>query len=739
MSTEAPGQESFTENKSSISSRSTNTRSRGGTSAVLARAREYNRIIDQNRNRSKSYDRHSHTNNSNSNNNSRIVEEEESTQREMSPNRERAVASVQASTANINTQTHSTASNQNHQGSYRRNTTMSTSTSTSAGNPNTDGTARPAFRSSPTPSQKSAAARQNQYKHNSSHKSSKSSASSHNHQQQQQQGQHSQSHAHQQQQGQSHNQSHLSPTNPVTNKENNYRSSSSTSKQKQSHSNQHSNSNNHQQQSQQQQQQQQPQSQSQLHNNNNQQAVVTPELLVDALSGHEDGLLAIAERLMEHYDSGYDVMGEAIIDAFADVQKLFQHVVEAAHMEGAAYEAGRRDEEIEKLKKQLGNGDVNMGMGEDGLNYPIDSGGGGHQHQQHNDPQSNNNPSSPLRHEEFIDQDVRDVLGEAIRKGQGLKESHKFTECFQLFEHACNSASSLLPVDSDHRGRLQLSIARAESMTAERACAILKYVMDDVLRSGLTSNSKVVMPDPSQRGDCVLTRHPPKSRMNSDDSSSFNSKYNGVAGAGGDGVVLQSSEEALASMVEEMKEILSAPVYGNSPLQSVSERFWSSLSEAQRNNAKAEERLEQKLAELKGDFLIAKMEWEEKYSSLARESESYKKKLERLSSARYMEQARLGVNLASKDFNSDGGANGTVSTAEGTNLDSPRSGRNGSSVASFASFSHHAKSIVSSFSCSGGGNQQQQLSDRQRRNNNGGTNRINRIHGSPPYGGGSRR
>lgn len=60
-------------------------------------------------------------------------------------------------------------------------------------------------------------------------------------------------------------------------------------------------------------------------NNNNNGPVVTPELLVDALSGHEDGLLAIAEKLMEHYDAGYDVMGEAIIDAFADVQKLFQH------------------------------------------------------------------------------------------------------------------------------------------------------------------------------------------------------------------------------------------------------------------------------------------------------------------------------------------------------------------------------------------------------------------------------
>lgn len=41
-----------------------------------------------------------------------------------------------------------------------------------------------------------------------------------------------------------------------------------------------------------------------------QQQIVTPELLVDALSGHEDGLLAIAERLMEHYDAGYDAMGE---------------------------------------------------------------------------------------------------------------------------------------------------------------------------------------------------------------------------------------------------------------------------------------------------------------------------------------------------------------------------------------------------------------------------------------------
>jgi hypothetical protein len=183
------------------------------------------------------------------------------------------------------------------------------------------------------------------------------------------------------------------------------------------------------------------------------------------------------------------------------------------------------------------------------------------------------------------------VLAEAIRKGQSLKDGHKYTECYHLFEQACNSASALLPVDSDHRGRLQLSIARAESMNAERACAILKYVMDDVLRSGLTSNSKIVMPDPSQRGDCVLSRPPPKSKIIDE----------------GENVVLQSSEEALASMVEEMKEILSAPVYDNSPLQTVADKFWTALNESQRNHSKTEERLEQKLGELKGDFLLAKM------------------------------------------------------------------------------------------------------------------------------------
>jgi hypothetical protein len=301
-------------------------------------------------------------------------------------------------------------------------------------------------------------------------------------------------------------------------------------------------------------------------------AVVTPELLVDALSGHEDGLLAIAERLMEHYDSGYDAMGEAIIDAFADVQKLFQHVVEAAHMEGAAFEASRREEEIRELKKQDRHG------GEEDLaleGLPQDGG---------------TSPGGPSRHDEFIDQDVKDCLSDAIREGVTLRNNNKHDECYRIYEQACQNASSLLPVDSDHRGRLQLSIARAESMSPDRACAILRYAMDDVLRSGLRAG-KVPLPDLSKRADVVLSK--PKGHPS----------MNGSTGQPG---VVQSSEEALASLVEEMKEILGAPVYENTPLQAVARRFWAALTDAQKSQLRNEERLEQNLAKLKGDYLLAR-------------------------------------------------------------------------------------------------------------------------------------
>lgn len=298
--------------------------------------------------------------------------------------------------------------------------------------------------------------------------------------------------------------------------------------------------------------------------------VVSPELLVDALSGHEDGLLAIAERLMEHYDSGYDVMGESIIDAFADVQKLFQHVVEAAHMEGAAFESSRREEEIRDLKRRVARGEINGGMDGD----EIDNDGMA-------SPSSTN---GPVRHDEFIDKDVKDCLNDAIRKGVPIKEQRHHDECFKLYEEACQEASAMLPVDSDHRGRLQLSIARAESMSPDRGCAILRYAMDDVIRSGLRPGKipkNYPLSDPSKRADVVLSK-PSK------------------------GTAPQSSEEQLNSLVEEMKEIINAPVYEDTPLREVAKRFWLALQENKKNRSKNEDRLEHNLGKLKGDYLLAR-------------------------------------------------------------------------------------------------------------------------------------
>jgi hypothetical protein len=418
-------------------------------------------------------------------------------------------------------------------------------------------------------------------------------------------------------------------------------------------------------------------------------AVVTPELLVDALSGHEDGLLAIAERLMEHYDSGYDVMGEAIIDAFADVQKLFQHVVEAAHMEGAAFEASRREQEMAELREQA------KGV------TPEDV------------PTNTNNNSGPTRHDEFIDQDVKDALSDAIRKGAPLRDKGKHTECYEMYEAACQSASSLLPVDSDHRGRLQLSIARAESMSADRACAILRYAMDDVLRSGLRAG-RAPMPDTSKRGDSVLPK--PKDHPS----------LNGSALQSG---VVQSSEEALASLVEEMKEVLGAPVYDNTPLQHVAQRFWVALSEAQKGQLKNKEKLEQNLATLKGEYLLAravsllferdgpllhvstvltnldcifvKQEWEEKLTKSQESEETYKRKylnLREAKSEKYMEQARIAASRIKAVPTDD-------SDDANTAFDSVRS-RGAASVTSSVSGQAQsarsvAGSVAGSFNCTG--------------------------------------
>jgi hypothetical protein len=386
---------------------------------------------------------------------------------------------------------------------------------------------------------------------------------------------------------------------------------------------------------------------------------VSPDLLVDALSGHEDGLLAIAERLMEHYDAGYDVMGEAIIDAFADVQKLFQHVVEAAHMEGAAFEASRREEEMRDLKKKQAASP-----------YEEDD-----QDQASAIPPS---PSGPVRHDEFIDQDVKDRLLEAIRQGAPFKEQQKYMECYELYEAACQSSSSLLPVDSDHRGRLQLSIARAESMHPDRACAILRYAMDDVLRSGLRAG-KTLPPDISKRADVVLSK--PKGHPS-------------LSGSTGQAGVVQSSEEALASLVEEMKEILGAPVYKDTPLQDVAKRFWGALAEAQKQQFRNEERLEQNLGKLKGEFLLARAEWEEKLTHSHEQAEQFKKKYMSLKDGPgFLDDARnIAHRLAPDDDIHSAYAGSSRSTSR----------RGVESVASLGSgLAHHARSLVGSFTCAG--------------------------------------
>mmetsp|Transcript_15067 Transcript_15067/g.16703 ORF Transcript_15067/g.16703 Transcript_15067/m.16703 type:complete len:613 (+) Transcript_15067:62-1900(+) len=397
----------------------------------------------------------------------------------------------------------------------------------------------------------------------------------------------------------------------------------------------------------------------QNNNNEQQEAIVSPELLVDALSGHEDGLLAIAERLMEHYDAGYDVMGESIIDAFADVQKLFQHVVEAAHMEGAAFEATRREAEIAELRKQIGG--VNVTAVDNNNNIPDTPSGGG-------------------RHDEIVDQDVKDILSEAVRKGSTLvRDTKRHIECFQLYEHACQSASSLLPVDSDHRGRLQMSIARSESMSPDRACAILRYAMDDVMRSRLRAGPP---PDISKRSDMWKPQNHPI--------------INGKGQPGGGVVIQQSSEEALASLVEEMKEIMSAPVYKNTPLQSVAERFWVALEEAQRSQLKNEERLEQSLGKLKGEFLMAKAEWEEKLTASQEHANQLEKRYihqkETLNGEIYVESDRS----KSSKWGIDRGEGENINPRDPTNRAS-----SGSVVSIGSGLAQSARSIVGTFNCTG--------------------------------------
>jgi hypothetical protein len=509
--------------------------------------------------------------------------------------------------------------------------------------------------------------------------------------------------------------------------------------------------------------------------------VVTPELLVDALSGHEDGLLAIAERLMEHYDRGYDVMGEAIIDAFADVQRLFQHAVEAAHMEGAAMEANRQREST------LFQGDDQQQQQQQQQLLMMNRTASSLQSQQH--------PQHPPIVEEFIDDDVMEVLRDAIqlvtksqrqaaaaatatntnnnnapsgstntsslndaKKQQQLQQSPAWC---QIYEKACNSASALLPVDSDHRGRLQLAIARAENLSPDRACAILRYAMEDVLRC-CTTNQNVIAPF-----QALQQQQPSHSQQHSSDNSTANSKQatsgtitvmsststeptgnghavihhqhhkknkrgnnhndNNITSSStspktrGDCVLedsqsQQRSEEILDSLLEEMKEILTAPLYENSPIQRVASKFWEVFREDRKLRLRKEEFLEEKLGKLKVEYLLEKAEWEELVNNTAKDVATWRAAYLQLKRHQQQQHPTLGIEQFIGSITYSGGGTPTVAggDADSDSLMMDDSFYNkgshskrisgAASVISQASSSvaHHAKTILSCGSSGGG-------------------------------------
>lgn len=275
-----------------------------------------------------------------------------------------------------------------------------------------------------------------------------------------------------------------------------------------------------------------------------------------------------------------------------------------------------------------------------------------------------NNTTAPHRHEEFVDDDVRELLQKALHhEANNLNTSTSKEQLVAVYENACNSASSLLPVDSDHRGRLQLSISRAESMSADRACTILKYAMEDVLRSHPPARGLPI----SQRGDCVLDK---------------------------------KVRPSIQNLVAEMKDILAAPVYNDSPVQSVASQFFQSLDEMQKSQKKEEERLEHKLASLKGEYLLSREEWEEKYNAEALQSQEYKLKYERLLKQHQQLEYQKDSFQTYSDH-SDTRSNSRTRTMHrnypDTDCDSPRK-----SVASMASIG--SKLGERMFNCSGSNN-----------------------------------
>jgi TolA-binding protein len=120
-------------------------------------------------------------------------------------------------------------------------------------------------------------------------------------------------------------------------------------------------------------------------------------------------------------------------------------------------------------------------------------------------------------------------------------------------------------------------------------------------------------------------------------------------------MVEQSAEEALNSLVEEMREILAAPVYNTTPLQDVSDKFWLALGEAKKQNRSKEERLEQSLAKIKGDFLLAREEYEEQLSKERERVDSLKRRYNELRQDQREQQQQQYQQQQQQQLSQDGG------------------------------------------------------------------------------------
>jgi hypothetical protein len=175
------------------------------------------------------------------------------------------------------------------------------------------------------------------------------------------------------------------------------------------------------------------------------------------------------------------------------------------------------------------------------------------------------------RQGEYIDQDVKDLLSDAL----ALRTKSVMERC-DVLERACIDACALMPVDSESRNRLQLSLSRAETMEPDRAITILSYAMEETIR---TESTGTKAPEDGKRAEVVL-QHP--------------------------------GTDDLPTLTAELRDILQAPLYRDTPLHSLAERFWKSLAESQKSQQKHAEMLEENLAKLKAEFLLARAEWEEK-------------------------------------------------------------------------------------------------------------------------------